>query len=70
MKTRNQSKQPIYEVVIDFDGARQAWRANKKSVGNGTYKYVCTSICKSGKQCNRKPLTDMDFCKLHIKNSL
>jgi hypothetical protein len=70
MKTRSQTNKPTYEVIIDFDGASQAWRANKKSVGNGTYKYVCASICKSGKQCNRNPLTNEEFCKLHYKNSL
>ena len=67
MKTRSQTTQSPYEVIIDFDGASQAWRQNKKSIGNGIYKYVCTSICKSGKQCNRIRLTNEYFCKLHYK---
>ena len=35
-------KEPIqlYEVDIDFDDASEAWRANKKSIGNGQYKYI------------------------------
>lgn len=73
MKTRSQPKQPaeeIYEVKIDFDGASQSWRENKKSIGNGTYKYICISLCKSGKKCNRTPLSETDFCKLHFKNVL
>ena len=30
----------LYEVDIDFDDASEAWRANKKSIGNGQYKYI------------------------------
>ena len=48
MKTRSQTKHPnvnekqqLYEVNIDFDAASEAWRTNKKSVGNGFYKYIC-----------------------------
>ena len=29
-----------YEVNIDFDEASAAWKANKKSLGNGCYKYI------------------------------
>ena len=42
MKTRSQTnkEQPIeLEVNIDFDEASKAWKANKKSNGNGTYTY-------------------------------
>jgi hypothetical protein len=40
-----QSEQPQiqrieYEVNIDFDEASAAWKANKKSLGNGCYKYI------------------------------
>jgi len=44
MKTRSQAKyenSALYEVNIDFDGASEAWKANKSSIGNGSYKYVC-----------------------------
>ena len=29
----------LYEVDIDFDLASKAWRANKRSVGDGSFKY-------------------------------
>ena len=33
--------QPVtYDVNIDFDEASDAWRSNKKSIGNGMFKYV------------------------------
>lgn len=44
MKTRSQTKyekSAIYEVNIDFDGASEAWKANKISIGNVSYKYLC-----------------------------
>ena len=43
MDTRSQTtyeKNALYEVNIDFDEASEAWRANKKYIGNGTYKYI------------------------------
>ena len=40
MLTRSQTKRPEYEVNIDFDEASEAWRANKKYIGNGSYKYI------------------------------
>lgn len=55
MQTRSQTKRVIFqlEVNIDFDGASEAWRANKISKGNGTYKYVCKTnkkTCKTNKK--------------------
>lgn len=44
MKTISQTRRennPIYEVNIDFDAASEAWKANKRSIGNGSYRYVC-----------------------------
>ena len=32
-------RKPLYDVDIDFDEASIAWRANKKSIGNGQFKY-------------------------------
>jgi hypothetical protein len=43
MNTRSQTtyeKKTLYEVNIDFDEASEAWRANKKYIGNGSYKYI------------------------------
>ena len=34
-----QIHQNLYEVDIDFDLASNAWRANKRSIGNGSFKY-------------------------------
>jgi hypothetical protein len=46
MQTRSQSANGKYEVSIDFDGASAAWKANKKSIGNGQYKYICPLLEK------------------------
>jgi hypothetical protein len=40
MVTRSSNNTPRYDVDIDFDEASEAWRANKKSIGNGMFKYV------------------------------
>jgi hypothetical protein len=39
-QTRNQVPLPTYDVEIDFDEASEAWLRNKKSVGNGQYRYI------------------------------
>ena len=46
MNTRSQQNyenEALYEVNIDFDGASEAWKSNKKYIGNGSYKYITTS---------------------------
>ena len=70
MQTRSQSKNllnksQLYEVIIDFDGASEAWKANKKSAGNGTYTYVCQNKTITGKLCRKKCLLGINFCKTH-----
>lgn len=48
VKVKESIKEPViiktpaqlYEVDIDFDDASKAWRANKKSIGNGQYVYI------------------------------
>ena len=70
MKTRSQTNsesRPSYEVNIDFDEASEAWRANKKSIGNGSYKYLCVKICKNNNYCSNKCLHGEDYCKTHLK---
>lgn len=57
----------LYEVNINFDEAIESWRANKKHTGNGMYVYICCGITKIGKKCNRKSLTNFNYCKMHIK---
>jgi hypothetical protein len=68
MNTRSQTKydtNALYEVNIDFDEASTAWRANKKSIGNGTFKYICCGLTKTGNKCNRQPLENSEYCKIH-----
>ena len=73
MQTRSQSNTQNhiqldiveYEVNIDFDEASAVWKANKKSKGNGTYRYVCQGLTKTGKKCSREPFPTCDFCKWH-----
>ena len=70
MNTRSQTKSnnnDLYEVNIDFDEASSAWRTNKKQVDNGTFKYICCGLTKTGKKCNRQPLQHMEYCKIHTK---
>jgi hypothetical protein len=57
----------MYDIDIDFDEASKAWKANKKSVGNGCYKYVCCHVSKTGRKCNKVPLEYLDFCETHKK---
>lgn len=43
MQTRSMTSSQILSVNIDFDGASRAWRANKRSIGNGCYEYKISS---------------------------
>ena len=82
MNTRSQQNyenEALYEVNIDFDGASEAWKSNKKYIGNGCYKYItpsnktqvhnkstrCVQITKSGTQCKRESINDCEFCFQH-----
>ena len=58
---------PQYAVDIDFDEASRAWKSNKKSIGNGSYKYMCAGVFKNGKKCNRTVVDQVgcEFCKMH-----
>jgi hypothetical protein len=72
MNTRSQTKinnnnKALYEVNIDFDEASAAWRANKKQVVDGTFKYICCGLTKTGNKCNRQPLQNTEYCKIHTK---
>ena len=75
MKTRSQTK-PIeltapsfvkYEVDIDFDGALKAWQANKKSIGDSSYKYVCQQVTRMQTNCISKCLPGEHYCSKHLK---
>ena len=57
----------LYFVEIDFDEASRMWKANKKSIGNGSYKYICSQKTKSGNKCKRESLPGSNYCKQHFK---
>jgi hypothetical protein len=67
LNTNNLSK-TLYPPFtdVDFDEASKAWKANKKSIGNGCYKYVCSKITKTGKQCKNDSLRGCEYCRFHI----
>jgi hypothetical protein len=76
MQTRSQSKiqkqtiskeSTLYEVNIDFDEASTAWKMNKKYVGNGTYKYICSILKKDGICCGKSRYKDSEYCWVHRK---
>ncbi len=63
----------IMELVIDidFDNASKMWRANKTSVGNGSFKYVCGALRKDGGKCLNKPCKDkQQYCHLHANKKM
>ena len=65
MKTRSQTKEQrtSNEFVHDFDESSQCWKANKQSIGNGSYKYVCAKT-----SCKNKCQPFGDYCKKHSKS--
>ncbi len=70
MKTSNSQKTqdltpPFPNLDIDFDAASTAWKLNKKSTGNGCYKYVCVKVKKNGHQCKNDSLKNCEYCKFH-----
>ena len=68
MQTRSQTIKTEYEVNIDFDGASKAWRSNKLSIGNGSYRYVCAKRgIKKNNLCISKCLPGEIYCKTHLK---
>jgi hypothetical protein len=66
----NCESREIYSVDIDFDDASNAWKSNKRSVGNGQYKYICFAITKAGTNCKRESIAGLNFCSLHCKSSI
>jgi hypothetical protein len=56
---------PFPKVEVDFDEASSAWKLNKKSIGNGCYKYVCVKIKKTGAHCKNDSIKNCEHCKYH-----
>lgn len=61
-----------YDVNIDFDGAQEAWRANKTTLPNGCFAYKNVNVCightKTGQQCRNK--TAFEYCKIHLPKTV
>jgi hypothetical protein len=70
MKTRSQTNcenTALYEVNIDFDEASRAWKSNKRTIGNGSYRYLCAKKGKNNNCCLIKCLPEEIYCKTHFK---
>jgi hypothetical protein len=70
MKTRSQTRyenSALYEVNIDFNTASEEWKANKRPIGNGSYRYVCCRRGKNNNMCISKCLPGEDYCRVHLK---
>ena len=67
-KEKENKKNDLYKVEINFDESSEAWRSNKKCICNGHYKYICIQKTKSGNQCKRESLKFCDNCKMHQPN--
>ena len=62
MRTRSSTA-----VNIDFDGASEAWRANKIARPNGTFVYKCNALLYRGCECNLPVVSTKSTCKKHDK---
>ena len=57
----------LYEVNIDFDEASEAWKANKRGIGEGSYRYICAKRGKHNNECIAKCLPGLDYCRTHYR---
>ena len=55
----------LYEVNIDFDEASREWKKNKKSTGNGQYKYICEKEKKDKNICGKICYKELSYCWSH-----
>jgi hypothetical protein len=70
METRSQTKydnSSLYEVSINFDEASEAWKQNKLSIGNGSYRYLCKKRGIRNNICIKKCLQGEEYCCVHLK---
>lgn len=69
--TRSSAKltKSILDVNIDFDDAIIEWNKNKRLIGNGHYKYICTITTNKNPdkkiQCNKVCYKDNNTCWIH-----
>jgi len=74
MQTRSQTRMNNNIIIdnnifkeIDFDEASREWRANKKQLPNGCYRYICGKMSITGNKCLRKPFLNNETCAMHTK---
>ncbi len=70
MNTRSQTKydnSSLYEVLINFDEASEAWKQNKLSIGNGSYRYLCKKRGIRNNMCIKKCLQGEEYCCVHLQ---
>lgn len=58
---------PPYEVNINFDEASEHWKANKRHLGNGCYRYVCYIKGKNNNTCIARCLPGKNYCETHLR---
>jgi hypothetical protein len=64
--TSNEINQSNYfEDTYNFDEASSAWRANKRSNGNGSFRYICAGTTRTGRPCRRTTQLNLEFCMTH-----
>ena len=68
MQTRSSTNLTNQKTVnIDFDESIAEWNKNKRSIGNGHYKYICTVITNKSQPslCAKVCYKDKDKCWIH-----
>ena len=57
----------VYDNIsnINFDEASEEWKKNKKSIGNGMYKYICQVVKTNNTLCCKTVYKDSEFCWIH-----
>lgn len=57
----------LVEVNIDFEDASTEWKKNKKYIGNGSYKYICTHKTQHQNKnvCGRICYKKTEYCWIH-----
>ncbi len=54
-RNNNNNSKTLLLNTINFDEAQKEWRKNKRSIGNGAFKYTCGCLTKKGNPCNNAP---------------
>jgi hypothetical protein len=52
-----------------FDDASKEWRANKRKLKGGAYRYTCEHTYTHGKKCGRDVYMKTQFCRQHWAKS-